>query len=87
MSYKNYLIFDFGASNGRSVICSYNGSKFDMEVTHRFNNDPVYVTGTLYWDILKLYLELVTGIQYSVKKHRRIESLAIGAWGGRFWFH
>jgi len=86
MSYKNYLIFDFGASNGRSVICSYNGNKFDMEVTHRFNNDPVYVTGTLYWDILKLYLELVTGIQYSVKKHRRIESMAIGAWGADFGF-
>jgi len=86
MSYKNYLIFDFGASNGRSVICSYDGNKFDMEVTHRFTNDPVYVTGTLYWDILKLYLELLTGIQYSVRKYHKIESLAIGAWGADFGF-
>jgi len=86
MSYKNYLIFDFGASNGRSVICSYDGNKFDMEVTHRFNNDPVYMTGTLYWDILKLYSELLAGIRYSVKKYNKIESLAIGAWGADFGF-
>jgi len=83
---KNYLIFDFGASNGRSAIARYDGNKFYMEVTHRFDNRPVYVSGTLYWDILRLYSELMIGIQSSVKKYKDITSMALDAWGADFGF-
>jgi len=83
---KNYLIFDFGASNGRSAIARFDGNRFDMEVTHRFNNRPVYAAGTLYWDILRLYSELKIGIQSSVKKYKNITSMAIDAWGADFGF-
>ncbi len=84
MNSKNYLIFDFGASNGRSVMGRYDGNKFKMEVTHRFDNKPVYITGTLYWDILKLYLELLKGIRSSLKKYRNIVSMALSTWGADF---
>ncbi|MBA7509812.1 L-Rhamnulokinase [subsurface metagenome] len=83
---KNYLIFDFGASNGRSAVARFDGDKFDIEVTHRFNNRPVYAAGTLYWDILRLYSELMVGIQSSVKKYKNITSMAIDAWGADFGF-
>ena len=83
---KNYLIFDFGASNVRSAVARYDGNKFYMEVTHRFNNRPVYAAGTLYWDILKLYSELMIGIQSSVKKYKGITSVALDTWGADFGF-
>jgi len=86
MASKNYLIFDFGASNGRSAIARFDGNKFDMEVTHRFDNRPVYAAGTLYWDILRLYSELMIGIQFSVKKYKNITSMALDTWGADFGF-
>ncbi len=86
MTFKNYLIFDFGASNGRSAVARYDGSRFDMEVTHKFDNTPVYAAGTLYWDILRLYSELMVEIQSSVKKYGNITSVALDAWGADFGF-
>ena len=84
MSKKNYLIFDYGASNGRAAVASFDGSRFEMEVTHRFENRPVFAGGTLYWDILQLFSELKIGIQSSSKKYSDIISMGVDAWGSDF---
>lgn len=81
---KNYLIADFGASGGRIVNGSFNGKAIKMEVIHRFENRPVIVGGTMYWDILRLFSELKTGIAAACKKYGRIESMALDTWGVDF---
>jgi len=86
LAYKNYLIFDFGASNGRAIVAKFSGEKFKIEVVHRFDNKSVYVSNTLYFDFLMLFSELKTGILLSVKKYRNIESIGIDSWASDFGF-
>jgi rhamnulokinase len=86
MAKKHYLIFDFGASNGRATVASFDGSRVDMDVTYRFDNRPVIAAGTLYWDILRLFSELKLGLQASLKKYPDVVSMALCTWGCDFGF-
>jgi rhamnulokinase len=86
MAGKHYLIFDFGASNGRATVASFDGSRVEMDVTYRFDNRPVIAAGTMYWDILRLASELKLGIQASLRKYPDIVSMAVDTWGCDFGF-
>jgi len=81
MKNKHYLVFDFGASNGRALVGSYNGNTISFEEVHRFDNHPVSLTGTLYWDILSLFGELQRGLCKAVKQYGEIASLGVDTWG------
>ncbi len=54
----NTLAFDFGASSGRAIVGSFDGEKIELSEIHRFPNDPVFVGGTMYWDVLRLFHEI-----------------------------
>jgi rhamnulokinase len=86
MSQVNCLVFDLGASNGRAVVASFDGERYSLEVTHRFENRPVTAAGTVWWDILRLYSELETGIQRSLHAAPSLSSLGLNTWGVDFGF-
>ena len=86
MRAKHYLVFDLGASNGRAVAAHFDGSRIELEEVHRFDNRPVYATGTWFWDALRLFSEIKLGIQKAVKLYPRIESMGIDTWGVDFGF-
>ena len=84
MATQNYLVFDFGASNGRAVVARFDGQRFTFKEIHHFENRPVQATGTLYWDALRLFSELKIGIQKSMKAFPQITSLGVDTWGVDF---
>ena len=74
------LAFDFGASSGRAIIGNYENGIISIEEIHRFDNDPVLVDGSFYWDILRLFHEIKQGIT-KAKNQTDFESIGIDTWG------
>lgn len=80
---KRILSFDFGASSGRAMLATLENGKIQMEEIHRFSNDPVMVRGTMYWDILRLFFEIKTGITKAVNIGG-FDAIGIDTWGVDF---
>ncbi|MGN0572027.1 MAG: rhamnulokinase family protein [Candidatus Fimenecus sp.] len=77
------LSFDFGASSGRAVLGTFDGEKLDLQEIHRFQNDPVTVNGTMYWDILRLFFEVKQALIKS-KAYGELDGIGVDTWGVDF---
>ena len=79
---KTVLAIDFGQSLGRGMIAETDGETMTLKEILRFNNTPVKVKGTIYWDVLRLFKHvkrcLVTSKPYAP------QSIGIDTWGVDF---
>lgn len=82
-SYK-FLAFDLGASSGRAILGTFNGSRIDLKEIHRFSNDPVSINGNLHWDILRLFYEIKQGILKASIEEKNIDAIGVDTWGVDF---
>ena len=53
------LAFDLGAESGRGVLGRFDGHRLQLDVVHRFPNNPVRVLDALHWDVLNLFHEML----------------------------
>ncbi|MBL8155853.1 MAG: rhamnulokinase [Anaerolineae bacterium] len=83
MSTKRVIAIDLGAESGRVMQVSFDGNSLHSDEIHRFANQPVTVSGTLYWDALRLFHEITTGIR---AVPAGAASLGIDTWGVDFAF-
>lgn len=82
---KSFLAFDLGAESGRAILGRLDGGKLDLEVLHRFPNQPVTVMSKTYWDVLRLFHEMKEGLLRCVQTcGNDIASMAIDTWGVDF---
>ena len=79
---KTVLAVDLGAESGRVMAVHFDGVQLEFEELHRFPNIPVYVHGTLHWDILRLWNEIQAGIEKGIKFQPA--SLGVDTWGVDF---
>ncbi|WHT16436.1 rhamnulokinase [Crossiella sp. CA-258035] len=67
---------DLGASSGRVVRGLAGDGALAIEEVHRFPNGPVRLRGTLHWDVLGLYREVLAGL----RRAGEIDSIGIDSW-------
>jgi len=82
VSTANFIAIDLGASSGRVVLGRWNGKTFDLQVAHRFANEPVGIMDHIYWDVLRLWFEVKKGIAACVAAaDSPISGIGVDAWG------
>lgn len=81
MSQRRVIAVDLGAESGRVVEVHIDDSRLHLTETHRFTNTPVQVQGTLYWDVLRLWHDIKTGIDQAQPD---AASVGIDTWGVDF---
>jgi rhamnulokinase len=75
---------DLGAQSGRVALGDFDGSRISVREIHRFANTPVRTRGTLYWDVLRLYEEVLEGLTAAGGETRTVDSVGIDTWGVDF---
>ena len=83
---KHCLAVDLGATSGRTILASYDGTSVDMKELTRFANPMIPLGGHLYWDIAGLYNEVLRGLREIADKGIAIDSIGIDTWGCDFAF-
>ena len=71
---------DLGASGGRVIAARVDGDGVKLHEVSRFPNEPVLAAGTLYWDILRLYANVVSGLK-AASAAFPLASAGIDSWG------
>jgi len=85
MAEEVYLAVDLGASSGRVVAGLLDGRRLRLELVHRFENGAIPAAGSLYWDMLGLWSNIVQGLRAAGAKYgRRIKSVGVDTWGVDF---
>jgi rhamnulokinase len=85
---------DLGASGGRVMVGQVraghhgaarsgpdpgSGGRLDLHEAHRFPNIPVRARGTLHWDILRLYQDMLDGLGAAARTYD-LASVGIDSW-------
>ena len=74
---------DLGAESGRVVVGRFDGGRLTLEDVHRFPNEPVPLAGTLHWDFLRLFGDILSGLRRAAEGGA-IASVGVDTWGVDF---
>lgn len=84
MSKIHFFAADLGATSGRTILGTLDGSKIEMEELTRFGNPIIQCCGHFFWDIYALYNEIIKGLKKVAEMGITIQSIGIDTWGVDF---
>jgi rhamnulokinase len=76
----SYLAIDLGASSGRAVVGTLDGSVMHMEEIHRFRTPMLEENGHLYWDIDALWADVRIAVAKGFDAARDLSSISVDSW-------
>ena len=68
---------DLGATSGRVVLGRVGPRSLQVEEVHRFPNGPVDLGGSLHWDVVGLFREVLAGLE---KLPKGVTTLGVDSW-------
>jgi rhamnulokinase len=77
---KTCLAIDIGASGGRMIAGMLRDGKIELREVYRFKNQIQCRDGHYFWDINRLFTEIIRGLQCLSQSGLRVESLAVDTW-------
>ena len=80
MAELRLLAVDLGAESGRGVVGAFDGERLRLDEVHRFPNVPVRLGGTLHWDFLRLFGDVLA----CIGRAGEVASLGVDGWGVDF---
>ena len=86
MSVRNFFTVDLGATSGRTMLASFDGTRMHLDEITRFANPIVPLGGHLFWNLPHLYNEVLEGLRKVADSGVAIDSIGIDTWGCDFAF-
>ena len=74
-----FAAVDLGASSGRVMLGRVGPDHLELTEVHRFRNGGVRLPDGLYWDVLGLYTDVLTGLRAAARQDR-LAGLAVDSW-------
>jgi rhamnulokinase len=82
---ENYVAVDLGAESGRVILGVLAAERLQLEPLHRFLNEPVRLPTGLYWDTLRLWHEILTGLGIAGRERKlAVAGIGVDTWGVDF---
>lgn len=82
---RTFLAVDLGASSGRVLAGQFDGERLTLTEVDRFSNGPYSLGAHLYWDILRLWTDVQSGLRKAADTYGgSISSVAVDTWGVDF---
>lgn len=80
----NFLAFDVGATSGRAVLASLEGTDFEMKEIYRFPNAILELDGKYYWKVYSIYEHFKNALLLCAQQEIKLDSIGIDTWGVDF---
>lgn len=79
---RHYVAVDLGAETGRVVIGAVDDAGVELHEVHRFPNAPVRTPDGLHWNVLRLFEDILRGLELSLASTGdAIVSIGVDSWG------